>query len=1238
MKKNSIFLFMLFASSMFLQVNAQAVGDEIQYNGKTYVVSSENMIANPSFDDGINDWLAGNGAAITATGFTVNATGGYDGGAYIVGTQNTGKTGEHSLCMDIEIANDKTYYFCYYMKRVSDTAAGTEGYVCASQSDTFCGTENASVQGYCNADCQWTKNEMLVVNSSYKYIQFSARWISGRLGFDGFFLAEVAMPADPTDLLDLIDSSEAYFDHFGGESSAEYEPLLPLIDAAKVAAEATDASVINGAYDALSEGLLDYRIANASDADPVDVTGRYVLNANFDDGVASWDKVNETVNNGINCRFLTHFDAKGSREVEVNGIPTTYTAITQTINNLPRGSFEFKVIAATNGATEAGEDIGAYIFCNGDTLPVSTLNDSTPAYFSIEGVVLEQSITVGMFVNANAVCSYIAIDSISLIYHGLNAGFLEDYLQELRDEMTNWEGNNYDKTLPGVLFDLEDAVEWSYGESVSTLSEFTAVYDSLTAVFQQAKSSISLIVTIQSMLTDAEALLNSTEYPGHDDYAAVYYEASEFVESEDEENTHYADILAQIQALKDARLAYMDSQVATRENPADKTYLIGSPYFSDSETWSASLGNNYTIPSPWVINNSVSASDVWVGKCQPISTDDAESDPIIYRSGLNNWSNNFSSLGVYQDLTGLANGIYTVSAEFISQEDYNAIYDQHVFGTSTLGTFDSKRLDEVTTEGWNSYVWTTLSTDFIVVTDGNLRIGAASTYNPNAGYGQAGWYQVTNFQLFYYGDYTDDDLQDAWTSKLASAEELAAKLLKGDAAPFQTIIDAAKAIASEGSYIAACAKLDEGWADAETALSTYESFLAGSYKNAADKIAELVYEEPIAVLNAALTFAEDMTAANTIKATDLEAISAKLDAYIAYATYAEEVEDLVATSGSLCVAEYVNVVKQVQATQYTDLKGWFTTVETIDYLTGKLEQAVLAMLKSAAYTQSAGADVTDLIITNADIADGINGWKYLKLTATNAPYASSQHYNYSGSDTSEEAYTNPYLDAWTPTAGVIRYTTYQVLSDIPNGTYKLGVVARTDGENAFVFASTGATFVEDTIALDASTKLATIPTYGATSGELWLKDSIDLATGVILEQTEILNGNAGAGWGWSQMYIEDIVVENHTLVIGVTLDSLLTYPIFGEYKGFTGCWMSADEFTLTYVAEGNNDGWSIDTKITNTQSEPAIRINNGTITVTGVENYNVYSVDGRKVDSNAKLEKGIYVVKAGNKTQKVLVK
>ena len=77
----------LLAAALFT-ANAQQLktGDSFEFTNadgvtKTYKVVGENLIENPSFDNGTDGWTGGAGGTLGST--EVNYSGGVDGGAYI---------------------------------------------------------------------------------------------------------------------------------------------------------------------------------------------------------------------------------------------------------------------------------------------------------------------------------------------------------------------------------------------------------------------------------------------------------------------------------------------------------------------------------------------------------------------------------------------------------------------------------------------------------------------------------------------------------------------------------------------------------------------------------------------------------------------------------------------------------------------------------------------------------------------------------------------------------------------------------------------------------------------------------------------------------------------------------------------------------------------------------------------------------------------------------------------------
>lgn len=119
---------------------------------------------------------------------------------------------------------------------------------------------------------------------------------------------------------------------------------------------------------------------------------------------------------------------------------------------------------------------------------------------------------------------------------------------------------------------------------------------------------------------------------------------------------------------------------------------------------------------------------------------DFRTNTIAGKTCWNNWSNNFTSMDVYQQLSGLEPGAYTLSC--VSMCGPGEISDQHAY-LMTQGDTVVSPVKQVAV--WNTADgWERQTTEKIIVgTDGKLRIGYAST----SGGGTKGWFCVTGFEL-----------------------------------------------------------------------------------------------------------------------------------------------------------------------------------------------------------------------------------------------------------------------------------------------------------------------------------------------------------------------------------------------------------------------------------------------------------------------------------------------------------
>ncbi|MBE6291083.1 MAG: hypothetical protein E7091_01505 [Bacteroidales bacterium] len=1195
---------MLFAAGL-LAANAQqaqlATGDTFEYTNadgvlKQYKIVGENLIENPSFDNNTTGWVGGGGGNLT--GVDWHNSGGIDGGAYLRLTESAGKGGNGSIGTAWEIEKGKTYVFSYFIRQNTSTdAVAKEGYIVTSETNTPRGDETKTIMyAYEDANCAWTQN-IVVTTAEYKYLQFCARWLGGSKCFDAFILAEVEELANSQELEDLIAEAEEWMEVY--DEPKDQDILQAIVDEANTLLEGDyEASDLNEMVHKLKEGLLDYRVVNASDEYPVDVTARYLKNPNFDNGLSDWTRTNDAVNNGSNIRFFQYF-GEDSRVLEINGQPSKETHVSQTVYNLPLGYYRFTVQCVMNHTVDKASDpeakSGAAIYCNGSELDMVTAEITTdgatkeasyPETFTIEGIVAADSIIVGFVGYPNTNFTYVAIDNVKLEYAGFDAGI---YLESLIDDMDKYMSDNGDLLSAKLVADLETAIEEA--EEAQDLEEemMDAEYIRIQGVFTGVKDAVAkyqeLVLFWETTFTDA--IGECAEYPGIEDAVAVHDEISEFIENFIyNETAGYDEIVALMakgeQAIIDLYLSQMKE--ASKENPANFTFLLPNANFEEKGNW------------VWNLTHNGGGSDLWVGNCRP-TMEGGEN-----RRGVNLWGHHIVSIDLHQELTGLPNGLYGISAEMITQGetadhgDYTT--DQHLYVTG-INTSVSENLPAP--GGWDFYQWTTLTTGYVVVIDGTLTIGAASSQGGNA---SEGWFQATNFQLLYYGAASDEDLKVAFDATLAEAQTLLPNLLKGDAAVLQAKIDEAIAL-SATSYGEASASLQEPIAVAKAALAVYDNYQTGAYQAAIDAIAEYDAEsEAAAVIAAAIELADAITAADTTTSAALASVAERLNAYVSYSNYLITVEEMLNDPYVNYPVTNKNEVKTVIALQKADLVAELQAAANVQDLQRKLEENVFCLEKSLYMNPEVGGDLTPLI-QNPTFDNDASGW-IVKLGAGNNPTNVGAHYG--GDD------ANRYMDSWNGTVGKLDFAAMQILNDIPNGTYALKLAGRSDGDNVYAFALNEAitdTLINDStvlkqVAASEATQWAMIPKYGNTYGQLWEADSIAYYVDqTMVDMSPILSANDGKGFGWSMITIENIVVTNHTMVIGVTTDSTVTKKV-----GFTGTWFSADDWSLTITEIGDNSNWVISGIDSAVASE--------------VKSIQYYAIDGRQV---AIPGKGIHIVK-----------
>lgn len=256
----------LFALAGTLTLSAQtytyAVGDKITTDDGIYVITGENLITNPNFDDGLDGWVSGSGSSLSSSYFSIVEDGGPDGSACLSATGNGGSSSEKSIKTSWAIESGKTYVFACWAYR---TSSSNTKYSFISQASSNRGTD--TTVGYINYDIgSWSQTEH-VFTAEYSYLTANLGWLGSATQFDCFYLGEVSLSDEVsyTSLETAIaEAEELYNSTEEGDEARQYPADVraafaeAIAEAKAVLSSATTQDEVNAAAEALEEAMSTY--------------------------------------------------------------------------------------------------------------------------------------------------------------------------------------------------------------------------------------------------------------------------------------------------------------------------------------------------------------------------------------------------------------------------------------------------------------------------------------------------------------------------------------------------------------------------------------------------------------------------------------------------------------------------------------------------------------------------------------------------------------------------------------------------------------------------------------------------------------------------------------------------------------------------------------------------------------------------------------------------------------------
>lgn len=784
---------------------------------------------------------------------------------------------------------------------------------------------------------------------------------------------------------------------------------------------------------------------------------------------------------------------------------------------------------------------------------------------------------------------------------------------------------------PGIQSDVTDfQMEMADKVSVAGDDDEHPIYleaaQEIGEFISKVETGLTQVKDMINLFDECTAIFESQDlYPGLSDLEKAYEYADGIYYSED---SGVDEFISAYDSLKSSIRSYYDSQIpfATEENPADMTYMIKSPNFRVPYAYSPDCALS---SEGWVSENTGLPGE---GNCfYPVHKPASEvgKDVTCY----NSWTWQFSHMNLYQDVEGLPDGWYRV--ECLGWTDEASIYKQHAYAVSMSDSVMSNMASTAMTS------WEIFRTASIPVYDGKLRVG----FQSESGGGSIGWFLVTDFRLRYCGALSEETLRPILDKSLADGRAMADTMMfAADKKMLMDSISKYEAVEGAANLKQAIMSMKDAMSEAYKSVDKQNSVMAGIYKALKDSVDMEVYSgDYYDMASRFLSCMEDeinSADASYVEMDSLEGILyAFRDRYVPtlYAARELTVEDAFA-KGILDD----NINRQVS--DFTTIKQ--QPEETlVDKYVNELEKA-MAQCEAADLILAGGKDFTGLIV-NPEINNSSNsvkpkGWDGIVVNGDNRFTGNGQQV-----DGNAQGY---YLDSWNATPGTLLYNMHQTIESVPNGVYRLTAMTRTTSDKGvylYAFADNDSSTVTlsqvelekmnitelgGPSAADGGDSIATVTdTYGSIFAEVYKRTNGGQTATDAENDTLMANNGWGSGWHYTSL---DIEVKNHILTIGFTCDSTFTQKYGGT--AFAGTWISADNFRLVQLSSGDNEGWNPAAGISSVPDEDfSVAVEGGRIIAP--EGSCAYSVSGMPVNIGAVVPDGVYIVKFGKNTVKVVV-
>lgn len=484
-------------------------------------------IVNPSFEQGTEGWIHKEMQAQGNTAFTLKS-----GNTYMekwVG--GDGPVGSGLLSQTLTDLPPGTYELTAAAQNIKESAPT------AAQTGTwiFAGAEKTTVTVRAKYSVQFTF-VIDPVTVGFEAIDASGNWIA----VDNFRLTRLdeATDAVRAKLKEIVTAARALYDDGSGKEAAAFDAALKQAEAVLAKTNATSDEMITQAK-AVLEAEDNYRLANASEALPYDMTSK-IVNASFENGWDGWTQ------SGMQLQGNDVFTLKnGSTYAErwtSRGGAVGDGSILQTVKGLPCG--RYRLTAAAQNIQEDTPTVtktGAWIVGDYERTAVGKRDT-----YSVTFTVVTGDAVVG-FVAEGAKGNWIACDNFRLEYLGEDA---DSQQAEMQARIEAAQALLSEKMNGEVLTLLQTAIDAAKKASIKDYAEVGAALRKAT---EEAEASIAAYQSLLVAIEAAEKVCATGAGNERGAFQNAINEAQKLYDSDTAQNNAIA---GQIEALDKAAFLY----------------------------------------------------------------------------------------------------------------------------------------------------------------------------------------------------------------------------------------------------------------------------------------------------------------------------------------------------------------------------------------------------------------------------------------------------------------------------------------------------------------------------------------------------------------------------------------------------------------------------------------------------------------------------------------------------------